>query len=201
MNQVGSYETSFLRFLFPNETLNIHIQWMTKVRENSQKTSIQLHENLTNNTNLLMLSISKLSCKRAGKQLSQLVRKVRSENQEDSIRTRLFAICYLPSLFLANGPAFSTANRSKQTLTSQKKKKKIKKKKKKIKLTLFRKNSNLHIHRRSVHDFSQNLTLLDYKDSSTKIDLEETQSFQSNKNSIQVSYEFDSSVRKVTTLL
>lgn len=145
-----------------------------------------------------MLSISKLSCKRAGKQLSQLVRKVRSENQEDSIRTRLFAICYLPSLFLANGPAFSTANRSKQTLTRQKK---IKKKKKRIKLTLFRKNSNFHIHRRSVHDFLQNLTLLDYKDSSTKIDLEETQFSQSNKNSIQVSYEFDSSVRKVTTLL
>lgn len=144
-----------------------------------------------------MLSISKLSCKRAGKQLSQLVRKVRSENQEDSIRTRLFAICYLPSLFLANGPAFSTANRSKQTVTRQKKIKR----KKRIKLTLFRKNSNLHIHRRSVHDFSQNLTLLDYKDSSTKIDLEETQFSQSNKNSIQVSYEFDSSVRKVTTLL
>lgn len=144
-----------------------------------------------------MLSISKLSCKRAGKQLSQLVRKVRSENQEDSIRTRLFAICYLPSLFLANGSAFSTANRSKQTVTRQKKIKR----KKRIKLTLFRKNSNLHIHRRSVHDFSQNLTLLDYKDSSTKIDLEETQFSQSNKNSIQVSYEFDSSVRKVTTLL
>lgn len=144
-----------------------------------------------------MLSISKLSCKRAGKQLSQLVRKVRNENQEDSIRTRLFAICYLPSLFLANGPAFSTANRSKQTVTRQKKIKR----KKRIKLTLFRKNSNLHIHRRSVHDFSQNLTLLDYKDSSTKIDLEETQFSQSNKNSIQVSYEFDSSVRKVTTLL